>query len=236
MTEVIAFRCAAGREDSTSYVCLDTAVALLSTIPQSDGITAWLNDLTDQERERTLNLATQILEPLNWVGTKCSCEQSLEWPRQVQDCTCEAANCSAIPIDIQLAAAYLAAEQAYTGSLGSIGGGGGTGGNSGSGGGGGGGGVEGLEPFSSVTVGPIKVDLKGDAEFKSSNVWGWESLSPYLQSLLSKWVTGGGAMGFGQGHVSRGSVARTNGRLPWQVPGTLSLRNGRVYPRYNNRW
>jgi hypothetical protein len=239
MTEVIAFRCAVGREDSTSYVCVDVAKQLLGTLPQSVGIVAWLNEdeFTDTQREQSLNLATQILEPLAWKGERCSCEQALQWPRQVNDCTCELASCSAIPLDIQMATSYLAAEQAYTGSLGSIGGGGGTGGNAGGGsGGGGGGGVEGLEPFSSVTVGPITVDMKPDAKFESGSKWGWEALSPYLQSLLSKWIDGGVGMGIGQGNVSRGSVARESGRLPWQVPGTLSLRNGRVYPRYGNRW
>jgi hypothetical protein len=233
-TEVIAFRCAVGREDSTSYVCVDVAKEILATLPQSDGIVKWLDEgeFTDQQREQSLNLATRILEPLNWKGERCSCEQALEWPRSVQDCTCEMAGCSDIPLDIQMATAYLAAEQAYTGSLGSIGGGGGTGGNAGGGSGGGGGGVDGLEPFQEVTVGPINVKMKADAEFKSSNIWGWDALSPFLQSLLSKWIEGGAAKGIGQGGVSRGSVARSKARLPWQVPGTMSLRNGKVYPRY----
>ena len=38
-------------------------------------------------------------------GVRCSCEQALEWPRQVSDCTCEMAGCSAIPLDIQMATA-----------------------------------------------------------------------------------------------------------------------------------
>lgn len=236
---ITQFECAVGEDNSTSYVCVDVAKQLLATLPASDGIALWLNedDYTDAQREQSLNLATQILEPLNWKGERCSCEQALQWPRAVSDCQCEMATCSAIPLDIQLAAAYLAAEQAYTGSLGSIGGGGGTGGNSGSGSGGGGGGVEGLEPFQEVTVGPINVKMRSDAEFTSSSIWGWDAISPFVQSLLSKWVDGGGgAGGIGQGNVSRGSVARTNGRLPWQVPGTLTLRNGRVYPRYGNTW
>ena len=84
MTEVIAFRCAVGREDSTSYVCVDVAKQLLGTLPQSVGIVAWLNEdeFTDTQREQSLNLATQILEPLAWKGERCSCEQALQWPRR----------------------------------------------------------------------------------------------------------------------------------------------------------
>jgi len=230
---ITQFNCAVSEDDSTSYVCVNVAKQLLATLPASDGIALWLNedDYTDAQREQSLNLATQILEPLNWKGERCSCEQALEWPRQVNDCTCEMASCSAIPLDIQMACAFLAAEQAYTGSLGSIGGGGGTGNNS-QGGGGGGGGGGGLDQFTEATVGPITVKMRPDAEFKSSSIWGYDALSPYVQSLVSKWIDGGMQSGISQGHVSRGSVAQTNGRLPWQVNGTLSLRNGQVYRRY----
>ena len=235
MTTVIQFDCRVGRPESTSYVCVDTAKLLLNTLPQSAGITAWLSDTyTDEKREQDLNMATRTLEPLNWIGALCNCSQALQWPRQANADNCQVAACDMIPTDIQLACSYLAAETAYTGQIGSIGGGGGTGSNGGSGGGGGGGGVDGLEPFSEVVVGPITVKMKEDAEFKSSSIWGWDLLSPFLQSLLAKWIEGGGGIGgdLAQGNVTRGSVAQVSNRLPWQVPGKYTLRNGRVYPRY----
>ena len=165
------------------------------------------------------------------------CEQALEWPRQVSDCTCEIAGCSAIPLDIQMACAFLAAELSYTGKIGGASTVGAERAETAGPAPAEEGGIEGLEPFSEVVVGPISVDMKADAKFESGSSWGWDVLPPYVQSLLSKWIDGGAGMyGMSQGNVSRGSVARQSGRLPWQVPGTLSLRNGRVYPRYGNRW
>ena len=232
---VTQFSCRVGHPDSTSYVCVDTAKLLLNTLPQSAGITAWLADTyTDEKREQDLNMATKVLEPLNWKGTICSCEQSLQWPRNASDDNCQVATCSEIPADIQLATAYLAAETAFTGQIGSIGGGGGTGGNANQGGGGGGGDVSGLEPFDEVEVGPIRVKMRQDAEFVSGSVWGWDLLSPFLQSILAKWIEGGGSINgdLSQGNVTRGSVAKVSNRLPYQIPGKYSLRGGRIYPRY----
>ena len=42
--------------------------------------------------------------------------------------------------------------------------------------------------------------------------------------------------GMSQGNVSRGSVARQSGRLPWQVPGTLSLFRHAERPGVSALW
>ena len=230
----VFFDCIVASETATSYVCLEEAELILAGMIQSNGITGW-EELSDDDKKRSLNLATSALEPLDWKGTRCSCEQKLNWPRAVNDCDCPLASCSSIPYDIKVAAAYYAAWLAANPRYGSIGGGGGSGSNSGSGGGSSGNDqVAGLEPFEQVTVGPIAVTMRKDAEFTTDGVWGWDLLDPYLKGLLSKWIDGlNGDGSVGQGRMSRGSVARVRPRLPWQVPGSLYLRNGKIYPRYS---
>ena len=49
---------------------------------------------------------------------------------------------------------------------------------------------------------------------------GLGSTEPLSAVPAEQWIDGGVGMGVGQGNVSRGSVARQSGRLPWQVPGT----------------
>ena len=231
----VFFDCGIGSSTATSYVCLEEAEAILANTIQSNGLVEW-GKLSDDDKRRSLNLATQALEPLDWKGSRCSCEQKLEWPRHVNDCDCQIATCDLIPFDIRSAtswfAAYLAANPVY----GSIGGGGGSGGNASGGGSNSGGNdqIAGLEPFSSVTIGPISVDMRQDADFKADGAWGWDLLPPYLKGMLSKWIDGfNGDGSVGQGHMRRGSVARIKPRLPWQVPGTLYRRGGRIYPRYS---
>ena len=236
-TDIPFFDCTLGGTRSTSYVCLEEAELILQTNLQSSGLVGW-SELSDNDKKRSLNLASSVITPLDWKGEKCSCEQALAWPRIVNDCTCEMATCNAIPYDIKYATAFLGASLAAgSGSIGSIGGGGGSGSNSGQGGSGGGGGVEGLEPFQSVTLGPINVVMKSDAEFVSSSAWGWDALPAFVQSLLSKWLqNGAGIGGIGQGVISRQSVARMSARKPGQVLGQYSLRGNRVYPRYSQGW
>ena len=229
------FDCSMGGTKATSYVCLEDAELILQTNLQSTGLVGW-SGLSDNDKKRSLNLASSVITPLDWKGTKCSCEQSLSWPRVVSDCTCELATCSAIPFHVKSATSYLAASLAAgQGSIGSIGGGGGSGSNSGTSGSSGGGGVTALEPFSSVTLGPINVQLKDGAD--TSDEWGWDALPSYVQSMLSQWLKNNtGNSGLGQGLVTRQSTARAGGRLPWQIPGKYRIHEGQVYPRYSRGW
>ena len=230
------FDCSLAGETATSYVCLEEAELLLQTNLQSAGLVGW-SGLSNNDKKRSLNLASSVLSPLDWKGNKCSCKQSLSWPRSVSDCTCELATCSAIPFHVKSATSYLAASLAAgEGSIGSIGGGGGTGSNSGTGAGSGGGGLEALEPFAAVTLGPINVQLK-DGEEGEGNEWGWDALPSYVQSMLSQWLnSNAGNSGIGQGLVLRRSTARAAARLPWQIPGKYRISDGKVYPRYARGW
>ena len=228
----VFFDCALASPTATSYVCLAEAEAILRGTIQSEGLTDWYA-MSDDDKKRSLNLATSALEALDWKGTKCSCEQRLQWPRHVNDCQCPLATCSDTPFDIKTSCAYMAAFLAQNPVYGSLGGGGGSGENSQGGGSGGNDQVAGLEPFSEVQIGPIAVKMRQDADFSVDGVWGWELLPPYLKGILQKWIDGfQGDGSIGQGTIRRGSVARRSPRLPWQVPGTLWVRGGRVYPRY----
>ena len=241
----VFFDCTLASPTATSLICVETADALLRTLPQSEGISEWLASSDNNAKKRLLNLATQIMESLCWNGERCSCEQKLSWPRKIQSCSCELASCDSIPYDIQLATAYLAAWLSTKKDYGWAPGGGQLGqGGGGSGSGGGSSGnndIAGLEPFSQVTIGPISVTMRSDAEF--DGVWGWEYLDPFLQALLWKWLgncgpggPGAGGATFSQGNVSRPSVARINELRPFAVPGVFSLKNGKVKPRYGKSW
>ena len=231
----VFFDCTLASATATSYVCLAEAEAILHGTIQSEGLTDWY-EMSDDDKKRSLNLATSALEALDYKGEKCSCEQRLQWPRHVNDCQCPLATCSQIPFDIKSSTAYMAAFLAAKPIYGSIGGGGGSGGNIDGGGSSSGGNdqISGLEPFSSVTIGPISVDMRQDADFKVDGVWGWELLPPYVKAILQKWIDGfQGDGSIGQGTIRRGSVARRSPRLPWQVPGSLWIRGGKGYPRYS---
>ena len=232
------FDCSLGGSKSTSYICLEEAELILQTNLQSSGLSGW-SKLSDNDKKRSLNLASSVITPLDWKGEKCSCEQSLAWPRVVSDCTCQLATCTTIPFHVKSATSYLAASLAAGNTnIGSIGGGGGSGTNSGSGASSGSsGGVEALEPFSSVTLGPINVQLKEKEETAASSEWGWEILPAYVQSMLSDWIkNSAGISGIGQALVTRQSIAKAHSRLPWQVPGKYALHDGKVFPRYSRGW
>ena len=243
--EFVFFDCQLGSPTQTSYICVETADLLLQTVPSSPGVTEWLESTDTNAKKRLLNLASQILDSLCWLGDRCSCEQALEWPRLVNDCSCELARCSELPFDIQMATAYLAAYLATKKDF-AWNPGGGSLVPEGSGGGGSGSidtgndAIAGLAPFEEVTVGPINVKMRADAEFVTGGIWGWEYLPPYIQSLLWKWLCSDGPGGrgsgnganFTQGSVGRGSVARVREYMPNRVPGKFWLRNGKVAPRF----
>ena len=236
----VFFDCTFGSPTQTSYICVENADALLASMPQSPGVKEWVESSDDNAKKQYLNLATQVLDSLCWLGEKCFCEQPLEWPRKVLDCGCELASCDEIPYDIQLATAYLAAWLATKEDYAFLPGGGGLNG------GGGGGSIDtgndqiaALAPFEEVTIGPINVKMRATADLGDG--WGWELLPPFVQSLLWKWLcsTGpggiqGGGPSFTQGNVGRRSVARLHRRLPNQVPGNFWLKNGKLVPRYHD--
>lgn len=199
---------------ATSYLTVVDAEAILKSLPQSSGVVAWFA-LSEVAKEQSLNGSTMVLDPLDWKGNSCSCEQRLAWPRQIAACGCPAATCSMLPFDIQLATAYLASDIGSTG--------GGFIGSSNSGGTAGA-----LDDYSSVTVGPLTVVMKPDIPGHSGN--NFSRLPAFVSDLLGKYLQGIG--GIGQAKLARANTTqirenafRAKGwsgtmQMGWSVNGT----------------
>lgn len=177
---------------ATSYLTVVDATAILQSLPQSAGVVAWFA-LTEAEKQQSLNGSTMVLDPLAWKGESCSCEQRLAWPRHIVACGCPSATCGTLPFDIQLACAYLASDIGATGG-GYIGSSSSTGGATG-----------GLDDYSSVTIGPITVNMKPDASTNtdSSN---FGRLPAFVADLIGKYLNGVG--GIGQTTLNRSQTSR----------------------------
>jgi hypothetical protein len=206
---------------ATSYISVATAQQLLATLPQSPGITEWLA-LTAPQHEQTLVGATLVLDPMNWKGHKCDCNQRLQWPRQIDQCRCGATKCDSLPFNIELATAYLAATMGSAGSgyvnVKSMA----TGGAASSGG-------SGLDQFESVTLGPISVTMKKD--YVATSTTALANLPTFVRDLIGEYLAG---QGISQGMVGRGSIAMARQGLPVApaYSGRFYLNNGVVTPRW----
>jgi len=167
------------------------AEELLGLIPQSAGITAWLA-LSATEREQSLTGATMTLDVLRWAGDKCSSSQRLSWPRETWRSETDYTTCSAIPYDLELATAYLAASVGATGSgLVEVPAGGGS--------------NQGLSGFEGVTLGPIKVEVRDEGD---DSRYGFDILPGFVQGLIEKYL---GGVGVSSARMVRRSVARHMG-------------------------
>lgn len=206
--------------DDTLYVNKDEAELMLAGIPPSPGITEWLA-LTDAQKNQTLRIATLVLDSLNWAGRKCSCEQELQWPRLIKGCPCDI-NCDQIPQAIRLATAYLAAFMGEQGGFAGITSTANTAiGNTS---------VNALEPFDTITVGPITLKTKQNVTYGDELTTGIGQIPPFVADLIRPFLN---AFGVSQGLVTRRSNARGWGRYIGAptYTGTMTLRNGMVYPR-----
>lgn len=214
------FECKVGDPQANSYVCLDEAILLLKTLPASPGVTDWLN-LSVPDQQRSLIASTAVLDALNWAGCICDCHQRLQWPRRMFNC-CDN-DCSTIPYEIRLATAYMAA---FMGAQGGFIGIQSTAGGSG----GGGGGVGGLEPFSEVTVGPIKVKMKEGITYGDTLATNIGQIPPFVADLIRRYLN---AFGMREGFMGRRSIARSWGTYIGgpAYTGSMYLRGGKVYPR-----
>jgi hypothetical protein len=119
----MAFVATLGASNANSYITAAEAATLLADIPESEGLSEWLQ-LVQEDQEKTLVAATFSIEPLNWKGTICSAEQSLSWPRQINH-DGRYTTCSTLPYDLKLATAYTAAFLGQLGGYTQIGPGGG---------------------------------------------------------------------------------------------------------------
>jgi hypothetical protein len=210
-----------GGPTSNSYLERATAEQILSQYPQSTGIAAWF-DLSDDQKDQSLIAATLTLDGLSYAGSQCSCEQRLSWPRQISQCSCAISSCTSIPFDVQAATSLMAAHLGPTGgSLFDVGSAGSTGGSG-----------TGLDQFEQVTLGPITVRMKQDANF-NSNVNGdtRDQIPTVVLSMLKPYLKGGD-FGVYQGSNTRQSAAallQGYGRSAYS--GTMRIRPGSVSVR-----
>jgi hypothetical protein len=94
----------------------------------------------------------------------------------------------------------------------------------------GGAGVAGLEPFSEVTVGPIKVKMKEGVTYGDEFTTNIGQIPPFVADLIRPFLN---AFGVSQGYMGRRSIARSWGQYIGgpAYSGTMYLRDGKVYPR-----
>ena len=211
------FNCTLGDPNANSYVCLEEAVGLLYSLPQSEGIVAWQASGTDAQ-ERSLIGATMTLDALSWLGCKCTCEQRLEWPRRLQTCPCPS-DCKSIPYDIRLATSYLAA---YLGEDGGFIGIEGSSGSTAS--------VGALSDFERVQIGPIEVEMKQNNTYGDQLSTNIGNIPPFVADLIRSYLK---SFGITEGRMGRDSIAKTFGYYVGAATysGTMYLQNGKVYPR-----
>ena len=103
----MAFVSTIGASDANSFLSVARATTLLGELPVSAGITAWLA-LTSTQKEQTLVAATMAVNPLKWKGTVATQEQSLSWPRRMK-VDGRVLPYDELPIDFEIAVAYMAA-------------------------------------------------------------------------------------------------------------------------------
>lgn len=109
----MAFVSTLGASNANSFLSVADATNLLSELPASPGITAWLA-LTTTQKEQTLVAATMTINPLKFKGRVATEDQSLSWPRLIKVDGRQLSSDN-LPLDFEVAVAYMAA---YLGSAG----------------------------------------------------------------------------------------------------------------------
>jgi len=208
----MAFVSALGAENANSFLSVARATTLLGDLPVSDGITAWLA-LTEAEQEQTLVAATMTINPLKWKGITASSTQSLAWPRIIVVDSRRLSN-DDLPIDLEIAVAYMAA---FLGS---------GGGYTAIAEGDGGGSLRSTNQYSEVNLGNGALQVK----FKGSDApqTGIDYIPPFSMDILRRYMND---PGFTQPFVTRRSVARVD---PYYGNGFrargIRFANGQVFP------
>jgi hypothetical protein len=210
--------------ESNSYVSVLEASELLLALPQSPGIAEWL-EFPEEDQERTLIGATMTLDALSWAGRKCQCDQRLQWPRLVRGCRCGATKCDVIPTDIMLATSWLAASLGLEGGFMGV--------PSTAVSEAGVSGVDALDPFSEVTVGPLKVKMK-EQTTGANDLGSIVGMIPsFVAELVKEYLNG---VNMSQPRLTRRSSALAHDGYIGSpaYSGTMYLKNGKVYPRFGS--
>lgn len=212
----MAFVSTLGATNANSFVSVARATSLLGELPASPGITTWLA-LGDTAKERSLVAASMVINPLKWKGTVATAEQSLAWPRFIKIDGRVLPN-DELPLDFEIAVAYMAAFLSSTGGYTGI-----PAGNDG------GVTLQQNDQYSEVELGSgaLRVKYKDDDSAQS----GFEFIPPFAMDILSKYIIDSS---FNQPVVTRDSVARVD---PFYAAGAFRGRRirfsgGQIFPVY----
>lgn len=93
-----------GLTDATAYIDVTYADNYIETYAPPSDSAAWAL-LTDPEKERAIMVATQYIDDnFTFIGNKLTCDQALEWPRDVV-CDCNGCAITGVPVQVQKATA-----------------------------------------------------------------------------------------------------------------------------------
>jgi hypothetical protein len=171
---------------AVSELAADLTSTTYATVDQADeaaerrGVSVW-DDLSDEQKDQALNAATLDLDTLDWIGTRYSAEQVLEWPRDDTDYATDSWPTRLVQATIELAfsiAAIVAEESdplAYDPANGNI---------------------------KSETTGPLKTEYFAPT-VTSSSLTSIERFPPIVQNLVRSLVRVASASAWGQGKVVR---------------------------------
>lgn len=214
----MAFVSTLGASDANSYLSAAKATTLLSELPQSSGISAWIA-LTTAQKEQTLVAATMAINPLQWKGQPASSEQSLAWPRRIVADYYYAPS-DELPVDFEIAVAYMAAflgtNGGYTGIANSDGGAT----------------MRMNSEYEEVELGrgDLRVKFNKDKESQTGMLF----IPPFSMDIFAKYMIRGD---FHQPRVRRESTSRVGyrGFVTRQKPSGVRYINGQLWP-YGGTW
>ncbi|MGA0770176.1 MAG: DnaT-like ssDNA-binding protein [bacterium] len=214
----MAFVSTLGASDANSYLSVAKATTLLSELPESPGIVAWLA-LTTTQQEQSLVAATMTINPLQWKGQPSSTEQSLAWPRRIIADYYFAPE-DELPVDFEIGVAYMAA---FLGT---------TGGYTGIPDADGGAKRYKNSEYEEVELGDgeLRVKFRTDSMSQTGALF----IPPFSMDIFSRYMIRGD---FYQPRVRRESTARVGyrGFVTRQKPSGVRYINGQLWP-YGSSW
>jgi hypothetical protein len=214
----MAFVSTLGAPDANSLLSVAEATALLSDLPPSSGVAAWLT-LNTTQKQQTLVAATMAINPLQWKGQPSSSEQSLAWPRRIVADYYFAPD-DELPIDFKIGVAYMAAflgiNGGYTGIADSDGGST----------------RRENSEYEEVELGRSDLRVKFDKSGMSQS--GALFIPPFSMDIFAKYMIRGS---FYQPRVTRESTARIGyrGFVTRSKPSAVRMINGQLWP-YGGSW
>lgn len=207
-----------GAPDANSYLSVARATTVLSELPASAGVSAWIA-LTTAQKEQTLVAATMAVNPLQWKGQPASSEQSLAWPRQII-ADYYYAPTDELPVDFEIAVAYMAAflgiNGGYTGIANADGG---------------------ATRYKNSEYEEVELG-RGELRVKFNKDQGSQTgmlfIPPFSMDIFARYMVRGS---FYQPRMRRESTARVGyrGFVTRQRPSSVRYVNGQLYP-YGGSW